>query len=374
MIRLADARVALDGGIVAVGRLDYPPDPEGVFPPAASAWLHVSRGEGLLLRPCDAARDATGFFRAERLGAVLGVPSAFVPLIRHAVAFGVEQPLDLHLPGQAGWLHSSDSTIRHEAQPLSDWHLSLREEDGAIIVGLSAALRATLPLNDWLTDTRNWWGEDAPRLVAAFTVDAATRVACLGCYIPAFEEGGDGVPAAPPGTRWPDVELATAPVGVFAMFGTDARGGWATIYTSGRTLVFSPDHDIRRLPSGFVTRGSHGWPRVWLEAVTLDTIADLLDPFASTGPLTATISLENGRFGHLAPYRDRDGPWPPIEYIVAARLAARLDAAGLRIDYRLTLAAEGQSSRSAPLEGGVTIGWEVLILRFPRFAVWRGVV
>lgn len=371
MSGLADASVALDGGIVATGYLRYPADPGGVFPAAQGGEVHVSRGRWLQLRPCDAPRDATGFRRVDRMGAVLGVPDELAVPIRHALKSGVESALDLHLPYQAGWLASSDKPIRHDTQPLSDWRLSLREAEGTISMHLSAALFAP-PAAQWSASWRNWWGDAAPKLEAVLTIDAATRIACYGSYVPSSKEAGEGELAIPVPTRWPDLRLGTTPVGTFEMYGTDAHGQWASIYTSDRTLVFSPDIHIRRLPSGFVARGVYGWPRIWLQGVTLDTIADLFDPHAKTAAaLTATISLEEGRFGHLGQPSYREEPPAPTEHIVAARLAARLDAAGLTIDYRLMIAVDGQTPRREPLLGCVMIGWEVLILRFPRFAIWR---
>lgn len=367
MTGLADATVALDGAIVATGTIDYPRDPAGEFPAPLAGQVHLSRGPGLVLRPCRAPRDpASGFRRVDQVGAVLGIPAELAVPIARALEFGVEQPISIHLPYQAGQLNSSDGGPRRASQPLSDWRMTLTGRGGDVTVRLSAALRATMPLKEWVVDTRDWWRDEGARIDAVFTVDAATRIACFGSYIAELEETVAGDPAVAQATRWPALRLAAAPVGTFVAYGTGARGEWVSIYTTDRTIALSGDCEQQRLPSGFVTRGQCGQPRLWLNGVTLDAIADAIGPDRSH----ATVTLSDGWFGTVEPWRDREPPWPPTERIVAARFDNALTLAGLTITYRLTTEIEGRMGAGRTIEGSVTLSWELLLLRYPRFAAW----
>ena len=379
MQHLRDARVDLDSQILVDGLVDLPPDRDGLFPRAAHDTLRLDAKTTLMrLAVARASRDpASGFLRSEETGPAVYLPPPIATVIHRALCFSPPEPVHLRLGGEAGSLQSGPSIDGSKKQPLSDWLLELEETDDGLSIRLSAALKATRPIKDWLKDTGNFWdpvdGEPA-RLGVEFRVDRVTRAAAFAAYFP--ELAGTPLGEAEPGTTsLRDLRLDQALIGPHTMFGTTSRGQWASFYQGeGWTpsIAITPMGPERRTTTGFLEcRMSYQWPRIWMQGIDLDVVANAMgaDP-------SVTLTLENGGFGSLQQHHsvyDTSGPLPRMR-VIGARLDFKLTVAGLEFAYDLQideLAAVGVPGR---VTGDITLAWELLILRFPRFLRHRQAV
>lgn len=350
-VHLRSAAVDLQGNLIAIGTMTYPPSSGGEFPATVTEQLRISR-PSYGVTPCKAARDVSGFLASEKLGPCLSLPIGFHDVVRHALRFGAEEPVRMALGSQGGALiveKSSTSTLR---QHLSDWQLRIQQVEDDIRVEISAALHANY-LNPIFTSERNFWlDQPGSRVTIAYTVDAVTRLAAFGSLIGRGQKVEGGEPAVPGPSTASTLDIENAAVGVGTVYGS-REGRWINFgdLNSGRPTIALTEHTaVRRLPNGFLSRGSYKWPRIWLYGADFLSLAKVpRDPFLrlSGNSMTAIIS-DDGRDG-----------WHKGSSETAVEVSIGTD--GLALDYFLRVGGR-------PLEGRVMLGWETLILRYPELA------
>lgn len=334
--------------------------------------------------PCRATRDPkSGFLVSESFGPEVWLPGEISGALLDAFHSSVRKHRDLTLGHQAGALARAPGDRIRSPQALSAWHVTLEQVDGYVGVSMSAALRRTDP--DLLDKPpENHWDSvgDPARITVSLRVDPATRVACFGAHTglegePPPEEYQRVLAARRARRPYPPLpaaghalSLETAPVGVRRGLAsvragglTLSQSGWINLFEShGRpTLALSPDFPGPKAPSGFLTHGDFGWPRLWFEGINLDVIADVMGPSPS---VSMTISGENGSYVQFAGFET------PSDPIVETHLRAEIAEDGLTLSCRCK-SLDRKTQRPTWREATLTLSWELLILRYPRFLRFR---
>ncbi|WP_390551662.1 hypothetical protein, partial [Qipengyuania sp. MTN3-11] len=338
------------------GTLVHPADDAGEFRPLEVECLKINRETMRIVR-CRALRDETGFFQSEEMGAVLYVPEPLATQVKFALRFGATRPMEMAILHQTGSI-TSRGQIQNFTQPLSDWRLRIDEDGGDITVVMSAALHSA-HLRDWLKSEQNFWaGQRGARVETSFTINAATRIACFGAYIPdgrSEANGAEAHPRTPVGGR---LYLESAPVGPMAEFGIrDDRWVHVGSHSHGPNsyIALTEHRDVRRLPNGFLSSGLCEWPRIWIEGLSLESVASVIgdEPIRLSGEGIRMSFSNDGREG-----------WR--ELASEAALEFCLQKGGLALDYFFKVGGR-------TVEGRVMLVWELLILRYPVLAVHRKV-
>jgi hypothetical protein len=136
--------------------------------------------------------------------------------------------------------------------------------------------------------------------------------------------------------------------------------------------VFSRFNHLVRENAGFIRDGGQVFPRVWLYGLDLTTVAGMIRRRPK-----ACIALEDGNFGTLDdPPQDRQDYEAGVNVdrsIERALLDFELDKRGLHCSYRVFCRSWRTSGKEPGwFEGACTLGWEILIVRFPEIATrWR---
>lgn len=351
-MHLKSASVDLEGNLVAQGTMSHPVDDAEEFPPSGMDQLKIGRDACMTVIQCTAEREDSGFFRTNEVGPLLRVPEALSVIIMRALHRGAKGAMIATIGHQEGELASSSSRIAALSQPLSDWRLRIEETGGDVNVAISAALHAE-HLRGWRSSERNFWaGQPGARVEARFSIDAATRTACFGAYIPDDRSDEGGVPAHPLASKGSLLNIENAPVGPLREFGI--RNGRWVMFSLGSLdspmSSFTEHRDVQRLSNGFLSLGDYVWPRLWIRGADLGSIVRSLDaaPIRLSGNGIAASLSNDGREG-----------WSERGYDVAIEL--RLSAAGLVLDYHLTVG-------SRRVKEQVILPWELLILRYPALA------
>ncbi|MBK8158486.1 MAG: hypothetical protein IPK59_06855 [Rhodospirillaceae bacterium] len=386
-MHLRDARVDLDGNVIASGRMIFASDNGGVFAAQECDQVQISRLGPLRVVACKSRRDSdSGFLVSEAVGPALSFPDVFATVIRRACWLSPKEAIVMSLGHQDGALASS---VDRDAvsQPLSDWKLEVEAIEGAIHVRASAALRATLPFNLRNKDIGSYWSsrEETERISVTFSVDPVTRTACFGSYTGVLSDkwcAGDAVPAR---TSLQALRLDTAPVGPFNEMGPAAETGWIKVQSwftpnapSGQSvlaLIFNRVASIARTESGFLasTDRDSGQRSIWFEGINLVIVADLM-----RHANTMKLSLTDGISGYLwdpseqRHFYDMDISPTPEQHFLEATISFALTARGLECHYRihvndLHVIRLGTKYQRGWIEDSVTLPWELLILRHPQF-------
>ncbi len=349
---ISSAQVALDGGLVAIGSLSHPTDDDGHFPSHVSECVRISRAYGMRIVRCRAKRLTSGFLKVDEFGSELGIPDPLSSMIEHALRNGAKQPIVVTLTHQAGQLADSTRTDKRLVQPLSDWTLDIREDQGHITVQLSAALHG-LDIEEWQKSTSNYWsGQLKTRLEARLTVDPVTRIACFGSYVPSLPDTVSTPALLPEPSLLSTLDINNAPVGTFTerVFGD---GRWFSFFeaTSLSYLVIVPESTPSRTTAGFLGLGSHSLgPSVSIHGLTMDAIW-----FATRNSPTVK-RLDEGECVGTLTGGGSDG-W--IEKITSVETEISLNETGLHF------AIDIRAPRTSLMK--FYLPWELLILRYPKF-------
>jgi hypothetical protein len=271
-----------------------------------------------------------------------------------------------HLP-----LSDPDSSRQ---QLLSDWELEMHFDGELLEVRLSAALFAAEPTHVWEKDHIGHWsvGNGIPsRIEIAFSVDLATRVAAShAAYINTETQATES--ANPFSSTLSTLRLATAPIDTMGqVFGVMRNGQWARLETENGGILITPHNAKKRLGNGFLLRDTgHRWPSVSLRVISIDT---LLRPLWRERHVT--LEMKDAVVGSLIQDRGFHEMYQPVplQMIARAQLELRVDIHGLQFSYRLyvtDLDVSQKEYKAGWLEDGITIPWEVVILRFPEM-LWH---
>jgi hypothetical protein len=354
---ISQAGVALDGSLIAAGSMSHPVDEHGHFPSPHADLIRISRVRGLRIVRCRASREPSGFLRAEEYGSELHLPPSLAAIIDRALKQGVREPVQVNLLHQDGQLSDSTSTIKTLTQPLTGWVMRIEEDEGTITVGLSATLHGTL-LQDWNTSQSNYWNSSQrATLEVNFSIDPVTRIACYGSYVPALKEE-PRIPAlipAPSGLS--KLNIADAPVGTFAQFAISGDR-WISFYESTgewKSISITEHAPPTRTAQGVLSdsRG-YRWPRIAIYGIDMDVIAS-----AMVRSREMNLVMQNGKFGQVHYSHGSDGS---TDYDVSGvRLDLKLDSSGLHFDYTV-------DTEMGEKSGEFYLTWELLLLRYPRFA------
>lgn len=354
---ISQAGVALDGSIIVRGAIEHPIDEKRHFPPHGGNELRISRIHGMRIVRCQSLRDASGFLQVAEFGGEIHVPPPLASIIERAFRFGVKEPVSACLDYQVGQLSDSTSTIKTRVQPLTGWALHIIEIEGTIEVRLSAKLCATI-LESWNTSQSNYWGEDsASKIEATFGIRPETRIACYDSYVSALDQG-DALPAFVPDTSEDRVlNIGDAPVGTMTQFAISGNR-WLHFYENSESRSLSiTEHDApKRTTLGFLadSRG-YRWPRMRVQGIDMDGIAAGLSAANSM-----RLTLSDGIFGDLS----HGGPEGWSVEIIGVNLLVEVTGAGLKFTYEVKTATSERS-------GEFYLIWELLLLRYPKFARYR---
>jgi len=378
-MHLRDTSIDIDGHILADGRLSYPPDDQGFFPPSRSGQFRISASDTLIrIAAAIAQRDPDShFFVSKEVGAVVVIPEALSLLIRRALAARCPPSQQAQLaPGLGGSLWSSnDEPLKAKIsnkQGLSDWLLSMQEIDGALSIRLSAALVDKRPTG-WRSPPAKFWtcrGGESPRMELELQIDQVTRAACFGRSLgdPSKHESGTEISVNM--TTITSLRLDSAVVArSYKQFGYTPAGRWVGLYESpiGLSIDLEPNHYLKRRPDGFVVSD-------WFCTTTINFIGLNLTVFSHIlgNTRSATMEFRDGRFGrvtqHRSFYEGRD-PYPQ-QHICEMIFQLRLVDHGLELAYQALVNDWDLSTKPYKpdwLKETITLPWELLILRHPYF-------
>ena len=412
-LHLRNARVDLDGRIIAEGFVEYPPDEDGLFTQASHKYLALSIDREVVgpkpgkVVPVRVRRDKrSGFFVSEAIGPTIHPPSWICVLLYCELRFGPKNSVPARPTSEPGYLRTENVSGQTHRQPLSDWKLDTDFNDGEAEITLSAALAQPDDPDRKDSDgktARQYWTlgpKNAPRLRVTFKVDLATRAVYLGAYDRLLEAPTSrqsfrgGAPIfrwlyRPTNERGDDagVSLETAQLGhVGAIYGKGSPKPWVSVHSTryiiaesgvpnGKflpSISFSNFERLERDDNGFIIEAQQWFPRVSLDGVNLETIADLLKERRH-----AQLTHNDGISGDLGdPRAERD------EYeigkrvdrkIYRAALSFKVSSAGLTIAYRVFCPTWRQNLPNAGwFEGSCVLSWNVLIIHYPELAKrWR---
>lgn len=370
-MHLRDARVDLDGNLIASGRITYPPDDSGSFPIVAHERLRIVRGPRnsvLTISPTLAERDHnTGFYARADVGPEVFIPHSIGVAIQQVLRSDLTGPIAMTVQAEAGTLLSSSDRETAKRQSLSNWRAEISHREGMVDVRLSADLLRTQPN----LPMENFWAnrDQAARIEISLSVDLITRAACFGTYsdrIPEEPRRGD---ASLRQSSLGDPILEHAMVGIFcSAYATDLRGNWIRLHSSPSppSLSLESLSSRARTASGLVSYNNHfHWPRVCFSGIDLDLINEMM----GRKP-TLTLVFSDGESGVLDQHRSfyEDEPTHLQQSIVEAKHSFELTEAGLRYCYKaLVTNLDRQIYAPGWIEDEMVLSWETLILRYPQF-------
>lgn len=363
-MQLRDAKVDLDGCMLADGVLTLPPQIADEFGLPAGHALRLGNAEKInKITAVRAQQEASGFFSSENLGLSIFLPLELGAALHRALWVNGTDARHLTFGSTLGYLDGPDG--RGARRNLTDWTLDLEEVDG----GLRARGGARL-------DPPSGAGADEQRVTFDLTVGDATRAAVVGYWREGlYGEVKVGL-AVPEATSLDALNLEAAPVGKSILAATQA-GGWAVIHSSsgGYDIFGCPMASLyiswsqyERAADGFVVpRPSMGVGDIHLFGVDLKTLS-----LALFGQESVTVVLKGDRLGYIGMHHRAHEDYDPVpdKRITEAELTASLDESGLRLAYRLQVNdLQDQQKPYTPgeLRDVLTISWEILILRAPYF-------
>lgn len=399
-MNLRDARVDLDGQVVAVGQFRYPMDDKGYFVLQPHDRVRIDKRTDTVRPGCLRLAAATelrdpvsGFLIAQEKGVTVIVPEALSSNIRAALRHSPPRTLRVTLSEQSEGLrwHSEKNpetvdNLRRQRLPLSDpdsskrqllsdWELEITCDGESLHFRLSAALFASEPVRAWEKNYIGHWSVTdgtPPRIEIAFAVDIATRVASFhAAHIASETQVADS--PTPFGSTLKTLTLATAPIDTLGrMFAVSASGQWTSFETESGRISLTPHHAKKRLANGFLLCDTRNKvPSVSLTAVGIDS---LLRPLWRERAVT--LELRDGTFGFLIQDRafhetfSQPAPRQMIEHVL---LKLSVDIKGLQFSYRVYVTDLDVSQREYEpgwLQDTLTIPWEIVILRFPEL-LWH---
>ena len=399
-MNLPDARVDLDGGIVALGKFRCPADDNGDFKLKSHDCVRfgIDAWGRLRLAAATAERDpASGFLVAEEIGAAVLLPDCLSSIIRVALRRSPSRPLKSRFSEQEEGLRwRSDSASRDEGrarvvpfmdpdswkrQLLSDWKLEVSTEGEEVRIHISAALFASEPVRiSEKTHFGHWsvTNNSPPRIDIEFAVDLATRVAAFHAAYITSEACATIDSENPFSTTLTSLKLASAPINTMGeIFGVMSNGQWVSIGTDRDSLLITPHYPKRRLANGFLLCDTgHKTPSISLRGIALTT---LLRGLWRELKHIVTFEWKNGTFGSLIQNRGfhesyKKAPQQLIQHVV---LDCRVTMKGLELAYRLyitDLDVTQSDYKAGWLEDMLTIPWEIVVLRYPDLLWHRAAI
>jgi len=356
-MHLRDVRANLNGGLAAVGRVQYPMPATSGFELPQHDCLEINfQHDFLHLVPCTAARDEeSGFLVTHRIG-----PSLFAPIAVTACCLAMlrtQSPtsVKMQLPEQGGWLSAFEGG--NKTQKLSNWTLDIEVADCGLRFHLSADLRM-LEASD-LRGEANYWSaapESAARVDAYFEVDSVTRTAVFGVPLPRLEQNSSSFNWRPRGpvqatrTTWLEAASIDQSGGLHA----HSANGMFSLIQAGDSLCFEPSSGSR-LGNGFLTGGGSAYPRVYIETISLAALM----PRHEVG--AKSIVLRDGLWGDVQNEMRGEIPSQNIE---DAEISALFEKEGLVVRCRLKLEVPEAGLPDAMIMS-LRIPWASLMLRFP---------
>lgn len=395
-MNLSDARVDLDGGIVALGQFRCATNDKGdlTLSPHNGVRFGIDAWGRLRLGAVNAVRDpASGFLMTSEVGVAVLVPDCLSSIIRSALRRPPSRSLNaLYSEQEEGLRWNSGSgpkdDVRTEGVPfldpdswkrqlLSDWKLEVCTEREDVKIRISAALFATEPVRVYEKAYFGHWSvanNTPPRIEIEFSVDLATRVAAFhAAYI--TSEACVAVDSDRPfNTTLTSLNLASAPINTSGeIFGTMGNGRWVSVGTDHDSLLITPHYSKKRSVNGFLLCDTgHNTPSIALRGIAMTT---LLRGLWRASRHTATLEWRNGTFGFLIQDRGFHERYEktPRQFIQHVVIECRVGMKGLELAYRLYIADLDVSQsdyKAAWLEDMLTIPWEVVILRYPEL-LWH---
>lgn len=365
-MNLSEARVDLEGNLIAPGQIVYPADPAGHFPPRRHNHLRISpRQTSIRLVGAEVWPDAdSGFTLVEEIPPAIFVPASLSLIIRNALEFQRTDSVHVALASPEGRLTSDKSESR--SQPLSDWTLDINANQGELKVALSAALKGINPLAALRGREQNFWtstDDKQAKLTVEFDVNIATRIAMFGTRL----DGRELLEHAQSGLILPMADdenpsLANAPIALSGeIFGYDTGGDLIGIYESHHAspcIALTRCRLRKRHANGFLSVDQNPvWPRLWFYGFDMTRLIDVVRGHGKS----ASIELRDGWYGFIEWHREEGSV--SIEH---ARIDLRLADRGFEFSY----SAGGKPPENPRLprliSGKFTIPWEILILRYPR--------
>jgi hypothetical protein len=356
-MHLRDVRANLNGGLAAVGRVQYPMPATSGFELPQHDCLEINFQHDLLhLVPCTAARDEeSGFLVTRRIG-----PSLFAPIAITACCLAVlraQSPTSIKMqsPGQGGFLSTFEGEYR--TQKLSNWTLDIEVAESGLRFHLSADLRM-LETSE-LKGEDNYWSavpEPAARIEVRFEVDSVTRTAVFGVLLPRLEKNSDPFNWHSSGsaqrtvTNW----LEAASIDQLGRMHAHSANGMFSLIQAGDTLCVEPSSGSR-LGNGFLAGSGSSYPRISLTAISL---AALMPPHEVGAK---SIVLREGLWGDVQ--NEMRGEIPS-QNIDDAEISALFEKEGLIVRCRLKLEVPEAGLPDAMILS-LRIPWASLILRFP---------
>jgi hypothetical protein len=244
---------------------------------------------------------------------------------------------------------------------LTDWRGSVRPIDDAILIELSAALREAPGNFPYPSRVQLWPTKGkAARIEVVLTLDAPTRAAGFGAYVPAMS-GRGAEPVAATRTSLDAMRLDRALVGVVGgQYSWSDKGGVVQVHDYGpefASMTLEGPQEEKRLPSGLIQM-DNCWPRVRIRGVNLDIVAG-----AMGWKRHFRVDLPGGDVGEVE-YSSggRDDP-DDVSELAEATLDFELGMTGLVIEYTAK-PADGRPL----LADRITVPWEVLSVRSQIFA------
>jgi hypothetical protein len=388
-MNLNEARVDLDGMIVAEGSIRIPRDDKGLLNLTEHNSLRFSRlGSTMDLWTIVAERDPASGFMLTRdgLGVWVSLPSALSTIINKALRSNISWPQHATFSDhEEGFLAFSKKSPM-ETQLLSDWILRVWTEEQTLRINISAALFANTPLSAAKKEKVGHWSliKNIPqRMEIDFSIDAATRLAAFGFDSKTQSEVftntllSPSVPqnvtdaGDPFGTTLTSLDLSSAPIDTLGNTYVKMRSGpWAIVYVHDQALNIFPTGSLQRRSNGFLLPEKNSDKMsIYLSKIDFISVAKWMSE--APGHLVTVELKDNGWFGDLNQGRRLEDYNPrPRQLIRHAVLQFQITEHGLDFSYQLyvtDLDVSGPEYKPGWLEDVLFIPWELLLLRFPEF-------
>jgi hypothetical protein len=321
--------------------------------------MRLTVDDELIFAACDVVRDGvTGYLIAHSAGPELVIPDEASSVIRTVLVHAGRAPLPFST-------RSGGALINGEhIQGLTDLFGSVQsfgEEDadgGVVVVQLTASLRAG-------RKEQNYWPASlVPEKVSlSFTIKPMERVVRFGAHSGALPgelvKARQSLPSDLDSMRLADTLIGS----LDRSYGRSDDGSLVALHTRHNgepTLTLEFGLQEQRDRSGLIAM-RNGFPRIRFAPIDLDDIAERMGPDLRFAIELGESQSTNIDYTGGSP----DGPGRS-GHTSASRLDFEVVRAGLVVDWFARR--EGNSS---PLQGRVTVPWEVLVMRFPRFRRYR---